>query len=112
MSNSHDNQRPWRDRLLDRVLNLVGTKFLLGLIGLGVSTWMIYINKLDGGNFAMIVVGLAGAHSVANSINTVAHARYNPPRPTTQQTTTITMEKPDDVAPTDPESIEDDGVYP
>lgn len=111
MSNTHDNQRPWRDRLLDRLLNLVGTKFLLGLIGLGVSTWMIYMGRLDGGNFALVVVGLAGAHSVANSINTVAHARKWRP-PATQQTTTITMTPPDDVAPTDPESIEDDGVYP
>ncbi len=67
MGNPHDIERTWGQRFGDRLLNLLSTKFILGLGGLTASTFLAWNDKMDGTNFALVVLGLAGVHGVVNA---------------------------------------------
>lgn len=81
---THDTARTWGERFGDRLLGLLSTKFILGILGLAASSVLTWSGKMDGASFALVVLGLAGVHGVANAaiegMHAAKEARLGKPR--------------------------------
>ena len=66
-------KQTWQAQVWERLLAFLSRKFILSIVGLGVSTWMTYAGRLEGEWYAIIVLGLAGAHAAANAAVETVH---------------------------------------
>lgn len=113
---THESQRPWRDRLTDRALNLVGTKFIGTLLVIALATIGLFVGVLNGAEWVAASLGAVGVHGSANAIITSRYARGTSSsspvvinhRPRTFNRPTMSATEPDALE----DMVPDDGVYP
>ena len=62
----HDTTRSWRARAGDKLLNMLGTKFIIAQTGMIGTLWLANAGTIGDTVFAVIVLGLAGVQGAGN----------------------------------------------
>lgn len=108
MGNPHDTTRTFGQRTGDRLLALLGSKFVLAVLCVGLAAVLCWFKKITGTDLMYVFIAVMGAYAGTNSATSIAHIP-KPGHATVVEETSKTTTTPVSIYTKNRKQDEDDG---